>query len=258
MYELIPQAYFEKFNLIISKVNDRVEKILDDPSEENIHDLRTAIRRLGSAWSIVPKSSKKKKTEKFVLSCKKFFRSSSQIRDIDIIRQRLSEYKTEQINVVLKKIDGKKQKALKIAQKKAEIVIEHTINKIDNDVIIPEKLEKKFKKTTFEQLSGIEKAIPIVTSNEKKVKELHELRKNCKKLRYLLELTNHDESASFIKKLKEMQDLLGLIRDIDITIDLLKKYYKKTKSLEPIIKLEQQKRNQLYVKFVEMQRTKIL
>ncbi|MDG7050383.1 MAG: hypothetical protein JRZ94_04185 [Nitrososphaerota archaeon] len=57
-----------------------------------------------------------------------------------------------------------------------------------------------------------------------------------------------------MSKLREVQDLLGLIRDSDITIDFLRGFAKKYKSLELIIKDESEKRDQMYKKFVQMQK----
>lgn len=101
-------------------------------------------------------------------------------------------------------------------------------------------------------ISKIEDGIPIVVNDDKKIKQLHELRKDCKKLRYLLELTNYGESSSFINKIREMQDILGSIRDCDIAVDFLAK--QKSDACRIIIKAELQKREQLYKKFVQMQK----
>lgn len=255
MYELVLQTYFEKFNAIIAKVNERLEKYIADPNEKNVHDLRTSIRRLDLAWRIIPSNSRKQKMTKFVILRKKFFRANSQIRDMDIIRQKVTAYSTDDASQIIKKIDKQKQDELKSARKKAEIASRIMITKIEHDdKISQEKLEKRFKKITLNMINNIETAIPIVVKSDKKVKQLHELRKDCKKLRYLLEMTNHDESSNFMSKLREMQDLLGLIRDSDITIDFLRGFAKKYKSLELIIKDESEKRDQMYKKFVQMQK----
>ena len=47
------------FNFLYNKMDkskQRLDKYLENPTEENIHDLRTSIRRLETAYSIVPKS----------------------------------------------------------------------------------------------------------------------------------------------------------------------------------------------------------
>lgn len=252
MYNFIAHNYFEKFDKLILKSNERLEKYLADPNEENVHDVRTSIRRLDAAWKVLPKKLKGQKSTKFILLRKEFFKINSDIRDFDIIKQKLGPNSSEDIVQIIKKIDSKKQKLLKAAQKKAKAASKIDAIKIDQNKISEGKLENKFKKITLKLINKIEDAIPIVTSNNKKIKQLHELRKDCKKLRYLLELTNHEDSPNFINKIKEMQDILGSIRDCDITADFLAKQDKK--SLEPIISSELEKREQLYKKFVQMQK----
>lgn len=72
-------------------------------------------------------------------------------------------------------------------------------------------------------------------SDGSKVEKLHTLRKDCKKLRYILELkerstdnkqdngNNHedDDLAKSIIKLEEMQDSLGEIHDYDALLSLI-------------------------------------
>jgi CHAD domain-containing protein len=254
MYNFTTQHYFEKFEKLIIKSNERLEKYLEDPNEENVHDVRTSIRRLDAAWKVLPKKFKSQKAAKFVLLRKEFFKINSDIRDFDIIRQKLEPHSSENIISIMKKINAEKQKLLKSAQKKARAAFEANTMKIDQDKIPQEKLENKFKKITLQLINEIENSIPIVINNNKKIKQLHELRKDCKKLRYLLELTNHEDSSNLINKIKEMQDILGSIRDCDITIDFLAKQSKKHNLPESIIQLELEKRDQLYKKFVQMQK----
>jgi CHAD domain-containing protein len=254
MYNFTAQNYFEKFDKLIAKSSERLGKYLEKPDEENIHDVRTSIRRLDAAWKILPKKFRNAKESKFIKLRKEFFKINSNIRDFDIIKQKLELHTSEDVTKIIKKIDEKKYNRLEIAQKKARSAYEVKTIKINQDKIPQQKIEEKFKKITLKIISRIEDAIPIVSKNVKKIKQLHELRKDCKKLRYLLELTNHDESAVFISKIREMQDVLGFIRDCDITIDFLKKQEKKYDSVRIIIKSELEKRNQLYEKFVQMQK----
>lgn len=248
MYDFVPKDYFEKFDKIIARSNERLTEYLADPNEENVHDVRTSIRRLDAAYKILPKKIKRKeKILQFIKLRKEFFKINSEIRDWDIIKQNLVPYPSLDVQKIIDKINAKKQEKTALAQKKAEIASKQKTIQIDHKEISSEKLEKKFKKITLRLINKIENSIPIIVSSDKKIEQLHELRKDCKKLRYLLELTNHEEPSSFISKLKEMQDVLGAIRDSDITLEFLKKH-----NLEPIIKAESEKREQLYKKFVQM------
>jgi len=81
----------------------------------------------------------------------------------------------------------------------------------------------------------------VLTSPDK-IKELHELRKDCKKLRYLLELIPHQDSSNsndkgvnskdihvMITTLEDIQDILGSIHDNDTTISFLKQVSRRNK-----------------------------
>jgi CHAD domain-containing protein len=84
--------------------------------------------------------------------------------------------------------------------------------------------------------------LPVVLTNPDKIKELHELRKDCKKLRYFLELIPHHDNNSndkgvnskdinaMITTLEDLQDNLGSIHDNDTMISFLKQVSRKNKN----------------------------
>ena len=94
--------------------------------------------------------------------------------------------------------------------------------------------KKRFSKVIGRFATRIEHNLPIVAYDNEKITELHELRKDCKKLRYLLELlpdNNHKDQRSekddyvseLMEKLESVQDILGIIHDHDTTIAYLKR-----------------------------------
>ena len=104
------------------------------------------------------------------------------------------------------------------------------INKINKS---EKKLKKRFNRVVGKLANNIEKNYPVVLSSSKRLTELHEMRKDCKKLRYLLELlpigTNSkgegkDKVSQLIEELEKVQDMLGAIHDHDATIAYIKKY----------------------------------
>ncbi|MGZ5500331.1 MAG: CHAD domain-containing protein, partial [Nitrososphaeraceae archaeon] len=83
---------------------------------------------------------------------------------------------------------------------------------------------------------------------------LHELRKDCKKLKYILELLAKDNNKNntaigLIKTLQNIQDILGSIRDYDITIDYLKKL-ELTKEIQELVNNEIEQRRLKYEEFL--------
>lgn len=244
MYEIEPKSFHETLNRSIQRANDRLHDYLKDPSEENVHDTRTAIRRLETAFRVLPKKLRgRPRVEDFVTAYIKFFKINSKIRDFDIILSKTSS--DESISALILK---KKEKRLVDGKRQAEKAAEEKTPEIKLEDINRSKLEKRFSRLAFELIESIQKLMPKVVSDEKKIEELHELRKGCKKLRYLLELTGSSKESRLVTHLKQMQDLLGAIRDSDITIDFLKSLDTKYDAGE-LIKGESELRRQLYQKF---------
>jgi CHAD domain-containing protein len=82
------------------------------------------------------------------------------------------------------------------------------------------------------------------------------LRKDTKKLRYLLEILpskNNRNLSNISDHLEEVQNILGAIRDIDITIEYIKRIRSsiKDKYYTSMINTEEKERQELYNKFVD-------
>ena len=101
----------------------------------------------------------------------------------------------------------------------------------------------------------IEKKIPLVISDESKTVELHEVRKDTKKLRYLIELvlpkdddgsdnstvknktdaSHKDISYEVLQHLEKMQKMLGDIHDYDIVIEYLNRNTSKELAISDVL-----------------------
>ena len=102
----------------------------------------------------------------------------------------------------------------------------------------------------------IGETLPQVIADGDKVEELHRLRKELRKLRYVLEVVPAGDKKKYMKKaaraagkeidLKELQALLGLIHDSDVTIE----YLRGRPGAKQILDKEVAARRQLYTKFV--------
>jgi len=252
-------TYFDNFVHNIHKVDGRLDDYLADPNENNIHDIRTSIRRLESAFLACPKQMRKKKMSQFVKESKRLFKANSEIRDFDIILEKVSqegqmdELQIESFEKGIEKIRGQSlDKAVSIAHNLRKLDVPHiNIYNSGYDLeLLQNKLMFQYNRVVLEYLLGIEKNIPIVINDSYRVEELHQVRKDSKKLRYLFELllTERDKDKDNIDKsnenkinnysnnqniwnqielLKKMQDMLGNIHDYDMTIAYLKRQGKR-------------------------------
>ena len=242
-------TFFENYNHNIQKVGKRLDEYIKNPNEENIHDIRTAIRRLEASYSASPKQIRKG-MKKYVDNSKQLFKLNSEIRDFDIILEKLnkegqmSEQQLETLNTSIKKQKNRKlDKALSVAIDLGDLNIHHIHG--DNDLHdrgkVQKKLIKRYNKIVGKLAIRMERNFPIVINNSEKIDELHEIRKDSKKLRYLLELVfsykdksernidknnlndyNNHNAFPLIEELEKIQDMLGNIHDYDITIAYLK------------------------------------
>jgi CHAD domain-containing protein len=95
---LTPKHFVTKMGENVKRVDDRLDDYIRDSNENNIHDIRTAIRRLDASFTSLPKKmGRKTKIGKYVTTSKQLFKINSQVRDYEIICEKLQKYSSEPI-----------------------------------------------------------------------------------------------------------------------------------------------------------------
>jgi CHAD domain-containing protein len=230
---------------------------LKNPNDKNIHDLRKSIRRLDSAYYSLPKKFRKNKPIKnYVNHSKDLFKSNSQVRDYDIFLEKINSHNgsnnKNKDNNLKDYIEQNKKIQLETAKKIAENLALCDFPQIGTALISDRKVQKRFNKISLIFNDKIKKELDIVIQDKNKIKKLHELRKDCKKLRYLLELiSNQDKDIEKkVKQLDDIQDILGEIHDCDATIMFLRQQKKQYPVVKDFINNESTVRNNKYDQFV--------
>jgi CHAD domain-containing protein len=240
----------------ISRVSNKLDDYLTHQDEKNIHDIRTSVRRLESCYQTLPKKLRgRKQMIKFVKKSKDLFKINSQIRDFDIITELIGKNNTEHgsKNSVVLSFENRRAQKLENAKVIAMGLRKLPLPKVKKKSVSKAMLTKRFNKLISKLGGRIQLNLPLVTTDPDKVAELHELRKDCKKLRYLLELVSHDNSSGNIiskmmEELQNMQDLLGAIHDCDATVVYLKR--QKRQKTNEIIEDIMQERKKRYENFL--------
>jgi CHAD domain-containing protein len=240
------KAFERKFHQNLRRVNERLKSYIAEPESENIHDIRTSIRRLDATISLLPKTIRRRCQRSFE-KYMDFLKASSMARDCDIISGRIStlgDFDTTDLH-------RKKTIALAKATKQAR-----SMKKLSAIPVVNAPDYRRINKVVRRLDERITKVLPVVLSDSKKVEELHRLRKDFRKLRYTIELVSAKDKKLYMKKvvkstgidmvLKEVQALLGLIHDSDITIDYLGR-----KGNRQLLNREIKNRMQLYKKFIK-------
>jgi CHAD domain-containing protein len=83
---LTPRQIVTKMEENVKRVDNRLDHYIKDSNENNIHDIRTAVRRLDASYRSLPKNMRRKnKVSKYMRTSKRLFKINSQVRDYDII-----------------------------------------------------------------------------------------------------------------------------------------------------------------------------
>ena len=239
----------------LQRVNNRVSKYLKTPNAKQIHDVRTSIRRLDATYLILPKKNRTGSSlSDYVLKCKEFFKVNSEIRDLDIIYEKLQKYPSNaQRNGVIEALKASRVATLERAKTIARSLKSTDTTRIIDKIGVTEKdLQKRYNKMISRLISRIESTFPAVLTNQAKLEELHDLRISCKKLRYLLELLPEENNnvLKTRKTLQKLQDILGTIHDYDFTIEYLSSLGQSSIEIQEIITIEKEERNAKYHEFL--------
>jgi CHAD domain-containing protein len=245
--------YLIKLHENSRRLNRKTDHYINDPNEKNIHDIRTSIRRFNAAVSTLPR---KYREEPLLLEyskiANKLFKVNSEIRDSDIILTKLEKFSlSPQRNIVTDTLKQTRQAKLENAKTMAQNLKNFNSNIINGIGVTENELKKRYSKILSKLISRIDDVFPIVLTNPLKLEELHELRKDCKKIRYMLELVEKDDknAASLRRILEKVQDILGSIHDSDATIIYLRSFAP-NQEIQEVINKETKQRELGYEKFL--------
>jgi CHAD domain-containing protein len=253
LLNLLP--FLTKLSENLQRVNNRINKYLKKPNAKQIHDVRTAIRRLDATFSTLPKKYRNGSSlSKYVLQCKELFKINSEIRDFDIINEKLQKYPSNaQRDSIIETLKETRNAKLETAKTVALSLKSIDIATILDEISVTEKeLQKRYNKILSRLISDIESTFPVVLAKPLALEELHDLRIACKKLRYMLELLpDENKLAEQIgKSLQKLQDILGSVHDSDFTIGYLRSLPQPSKEIQEIINMENDERRLKFEQFM--------
>jgi CHAD domain-containing protein len=248
------QSFPEGHRAVINSLGRRLESFLDDPNEENVHDVRTAIRRADASMSVLPKRFRERRKTKRLLSKQEaLMRQSAKVRDIDTVRARLSVYPPNSVlDRLLRRLEKSRRRQLKSTTALAASI--HKLSSLcpdAKDARDEKEIRKRLDKVVKKLRSRMNRTLPVILAEPDKTAVLHSLRKDCKRLRYTLELMPvHGENSKLIKTMRSWQDLLGVVRDGDVAIDYLEGL-ERSVAVDEILTAERSRRRHDYEKFAE-------
>ncbi|NIX15735.1 MAG: CHAD domain-containing protein [Candidatus Dadabacteria bacterium] len=230
----------------IKKNEDGIKKDIDT---EFLHDFRVAVRRTRSALSLIKGVFDKEQLRIHRTNITKLGKATNALRDLDVYLLKENQYKkliprTQHKGLELIFDKFKEQRKIELAKLKRFLnskhykkIISDWEDFLNNGGQISDETENAgtnvlstAKRIINKKHKEILKAGAIINDNSPD-EQLHSLRIECKKLRYMIEffssLFPENEIDQFIKQLKKLQDNLGDFNDLYVQQQSLKEYSEK-------------------------------
>lgn len=252
---ITPDDYTRRLFKSEKLASERTKVYLKEPTEENVHDLRTSIRRLLTVANILPKKIRSGKDAKKVLErYEKLLKLNTNVRDIDIILSKLPRHGDDPaFSKLATRLAKERELSLKQARQFASS-IKDSNNEAFETGDLPQKLvQKRFSKTAATLSKRLKKHLKIVVAEPDNTNELHKLREDSRRMRFTLELDDTPDTSKLAPILETWQDVLGKIRDSDIFVSRIK-HEKQDSNLSKVLDSEMSERTENYERFLEIAR----
>ena len=243
----LAKGYADRTGALLKMVSD----LPDRPSPDEVHDLRVAARRIQVMRRLMPRSVRSAQDSKaFNLALKSFLKATSQLRDMDTLMVTLKSCKGSLPAGLLVGLANQRSDSAARAKVTIGALADVQVPELDNSKLRGRRLSRRFRKSVRSHSKKASSLLTQVLNDGSKVVELHSLRKEVKKLRYLLELA--DKTPARLPSMTKWQDSLGAIHDLDVAIAYLKG--EGASSLRGAILELQKERHSNYLAFVRAYR----
>ena len=216
------EALAARVQSLVKKVRRRVAAWVDDPSERNTHDVRTAVRRLRSAIELLPKRVRRRpRTVRFLGLCREVFRACSALRDADVLSAKIASM-PESIAEQLEETVGEgRHGKLRDAHAAGTALLGAKPPRVRPRDLDRERVLARLAKVAGQESRKVRTLLPTVIADEGRIEALHTARKACKSLRYTYEIVGDDPSAPRMAWTRALQDVLGDLHDRDVMLAAL-------------------------------------
>jgi CHAD domain-containing protein len=250
---LTSARFVGEYEKLVERVGEALRKYLGDPNEENTRNIRASARRMDTCIGILPKKARSKAVRQRRDRSRKLLALTSEVRDNDIIRARLSGRAGDpMVDLLLKNMTEEREEHAVDSMKAAWKLFELRGPKLTKKETT--RVSQWVNKALEELDKEISAELLIVVKSEGRIDELHSLRKHAKRFRYALELIPPTRrSSKVVQGLKEWQDVLGKIRDSDVVIEYLGRA-RPSPIVKEILSAERNFRHRRYLAFVRGRR----
>lgn len=229
------QEYFEE---LIKKFNEYHSNLLKETTEEDIHKIRTTLKKLRTFNILLDGLLFREKD--FPSDLKNLFKSSGEIRDIQIQLNILKDYEDEYKNYLLEKYKSKLSEfKIKDSYDKDLQYLGDKLDKVE-DYHIDEQIISNIKTRIEINLDETREMFSNVSAEN-----LHDIRTKIKRSYYTRLMLGIKDN---IELLDDMQETIGSWHDLDVTIQHINDFNNKS----DIVKILLDKRDNFFNSSIEL------
>ncbi|MEP4077553.1 CHAD domain-containing protein [Haloferula sp.] len=246
------QAVTEIARLMMQVARQNEPGVIDDIDTEHLHDYRVSIRKLRSVFTLVKGVYPEKQTQELKTTFGDLFRVTSRLRDLDVYLLEEAEYRRRLPDCLSPGLDrmfadfraerrrelGKLRKRFQSPEYRKQMDRQFKWfgrAKLPSGEIADLPMGEVAAKEIWKHYKLV-RGLGVALTDETPEEEVHELRKQCKKLRYLLELFSSlfSEKAlkSILRRLRGLQNTLGDFNDYSVQSESMLEYLEKAKKMD--------------------------
>jgi CHAD domain-containing protein len=176
-----------------------------------------------AALQLLPKKLRNEKhIVEYETRLEKLMKSNARTRDLDIVIEKVGKRNSSgEFDQMLERLRKLRGSSLQPGTEHGGVLEENPGVPIRLKRLSSADLEERFEKLSKKYTSRIEKRLPVVMGSPDEKQQLHQLREDARKLRYILDLGDWKPLRKQSKTLRLWQDVLGEIHDSDICIEYL-------------------------------------
>ena len=244
-----PKSFRKRYKQYTGLLARLAKDLPDHVSAESVHDLRVTIRRVQMMCKLLPRRVRRSRTfSRYNLAAKSLFKSTTRLRDFDTLAKTLGSTKPDLTPNLLEYLDKRRMNAIKGTMTAAKVFGGAVSPSVAPSIINGKRLSRRLGRRVRSRSRAIQELLGRVLEDETKVEELHELRKDVKRLRYLLEIS--DKKPAELGVLERWQDSLGIVHDLDVALRFLETSRWKVQSEAAISELRRS-RHLAYIQFAK-------
>jgi CHAD domain-containing protein len=224
-YAVRPRVFLFNYNASLARTKKSLAGCAENPGYERVHEARAAIRRLRVACSLLPRNERKDiRTVSFLRHLDQFYRVTTKLADYEAAQKQFSAATSNsgsdlRAPSMLKERAGLSARTRKLAAALGHFELPH----VQSGDLSSEKLTGRLLKEASRSVKRIGESHAGLLEDPHDTKQLHRLRRESRRLRYLLPYVARPKKYAKLKSfLHQLQDSAGAIRDCDGSSKLLK------------------------------------